>query len=268
MICWNSVNACDGVFEGGADEHVGAVPPRAELDLVAVDQDEAAVMRQRAVRDDQVLGGGLAAAGLAAEQHVPLGQVDVDGSPYSSRPRCTGSNMENGKVGTGGSGRVSVAVMAGASLGVVGQAAPGCVPGTAVPVLGGGLALVGGVQRGDQLELVEVVVRGQALQGGGDEFAGREGVAADDVDGDQVGPAAVAGDPRVAGVAGGAQLAECGRGSPRRRCPRGTAPRRVPRPWSAGSTRSAGAARSGCAAGPRSTAAGAGAGPARTRTAG
>lgn len=33
-------------------------------------------------------------------------------------------------------------------------------------------------------------------------------VAADDVDGHQVGPAAVAGDPRVTGVAGGAQLAD------------------------------------------------------------
>ena len=37
-----------------------------------------AVARQRAVGDDQVQGVGLAAAGLAAEQHVPLGQVDVD----------------------------------------------------------------------------------------------------------------------------------------------------------------------------------------------
>ena len=32
-----------GVVQGGADEHVGAVPPGAELDLVAVDQDQAAV---------------------------------------------------------------------------------------------------------------------------------------------------------------------------------------------------------------------------------
>ena len=55
-----------------------------------------------------------------------------------------------------------------------------------------------------------LVVRGQPLERGLDEFAGREGVAADDVDGHQVGPPAVAGDPRVAGVAGGAQLADVG----------------------------------------------------------
>ena len=54
------------------------------------------------------------------------------------------------------------------------------------------------------------VVRGEPRQGGCDELAGREGVAADDVDGDQVRPPAVAGDPRVAGVAGGAQLADVG----------------------------------------------------------
>ena len=39
---------------------------------------------------------------------------------------------------------------------------------------------------------------------------GRERVAADDVDGHEVRPSAVAGDPRVAGVAGGAQLADVG----------------------------------------------------------
>ena len=68
----------DGVFDGRADEHVGAGPPRAELDLLAVDQDQLAVMRQRAVRGDQVQPGGLACAGFAAEQHVAFGQVDVD----------------------------------------------------------------------------------------------------------------------------------------------------------------------------------------------
>ena len=76
-------------------------------------------------------------------------------------------------------------------------------PGTAVPGLCGGLLLLGGVRRGDQFELADVVVRGQPLQRGADELIGREGVAADDVDGDQVRPPAVAGDPRVAGVAGG-----------------------------------------------------------------
>ena len=78
MVCWNGSNAVDGVVDGRADEHVGAVPPGAELDLLAVDQDELAVIGQRAVRDDQVEPGGLAAAGFAAEQHVAFGQVDVD----------------------------------------------------------------------------------------------------------------------------------------------------------------------------------------------
>ena len=35
-------------------------------------------MGQGAVRDDQLLGRGFAAAGLPADQHVPFGQVDVD----------------------------------------------------------------------------------------------------------------------------------------------------------------------------------------------
>ena len=69
----------DGVFDGRADEPVRAGPPRAELDLLAVDQDELAVVRQRAVRGDQVQPGGFARAGFAAEQHVAFGQVDVDG---------------------------------------------------------------------------------------------------------------------------------------------------------------------------------------------
>ena len=48
-------------------------------------------------------------------------------------------------------------------------------------MLGGGLLLVGGAQWGDQLQVVELVVRGQALERGGDEFAGRGGVAAERV---------------------------------------------------------------------------------------
>ena len=124
------VEGLDGVFDGRADEHVGAGAPQAEFDLLAVDQDELAVVRQRAVRGDQVQAGGLARAGLAAEQHVPLGQVDVDLVAVLVPPRCTGSNMENGKVGTGGSGRVSVRVMVSPSGGAGG---PRMVPGTAVP---------------------------------------------------------------------------------------------------------------------------------------
>jgi hypothetical protein len=68
----------DGVVHGRADEDIGAVAPHTQLDPLAVDQDELAVEGQRAVRDEQVERGGLAAAGLAADQHVLLGQVDVD----------------------------------------------------------------------------------------------------------------------------------------------------------------------------------------------
>ena len=112
------------------------------------------------------------------------------------------------------------------------------------------------------------VVRGQPRQGGCDEFAGREGVAADDVDGHQLGPAAVAGDPRVAGVAGGAQLADVGfevLGADARAAQH---PGALPHLGGPGPQDEREPARSGCAAGLRSTAAGAGAGPGRTRTAG
>ena len=78
MMRLEGLERLDGVVDGRADEHVGAGPPQAELDLLAVDQDELAVVRQRAVRDDQVQPGGLARAGFAAEQHVAFGQVDVD----------------------------------------------------------------------------------------------------------------------------------------------------------------------------------------------
>src|SRR6185369_7868581 len=110
--------------------------------------------------------------------------------------------MENGKVGTGGSGRVSVAVMAGASLAGVRAGGPGGKSGAAVPGLGGWLVLV----VGDEGQLG--VVRGQPRQGGCDGVAGREGVAADDVDGHELGTPGIAGDPGVAGVAGGAKLAD------------------------------------------------------------
>ena len=78
MICWSQRTQSSASVDGGADELVGAVPPGAELDLLAVDQDELAVAGQRAVGGDEVEGVGLAAARFAAEQHVALGEVDVD----------------------------------------------------------------------------------------------------------------------------------------------------------------------------------------------
>ena len=158
----------------------------AELDLVAVDQDQAAVMRQGAVRDDELFGGGFAAAGLAADQHVAFGQVDVDGFAVLVGPRCTRSNMENGNVGTGGSGSVPVVVvMADASLRGGWGAAPGHAPGGPPIGLCRRAVLVGKISDEGQGGVV-LVVRGQPRQRGGDGVAGRERVAADDVDLDQV----------------------------------------------------------------------------------
>ena len=68
----------DRVVDRGADEPLGGVPPQAELDALAVDQDQAAIGRQRAVRDDELQGDGLAAAGFPADEHVPLGEGDMD----------------------------------------------------------------------------------------------------------------------------------------------------------------------------------------------
>ena len=76
-------------------------------------------------------------------------------SPYSSTPRCTGSNMENGKVGTRGSGRVSVVVMGCLLPGQMEGRPPGEVGGRRV-LLGSGLPLIGGVLGRDQLELVDL----------------------------------------------------------------------------------------------------------------
>ena len=68
----------DRVIDRRADEPFGAVPPQAELDALAVDQDQAAIGGQRAVGDDQLQGDGLAAAGFPADEHVALGEGDVD----------------------------------------------------------------------------------------------------------------------------------------------------------------------------------------------
>ena len=199
----------DGVGDGRADEHVGAGPPRAQLDLLAVDQDELAVMRQRAVGGDQVQPGGFARAGFAAEQDVAFGQVDVDVLAVLVLAQV--HRVEHGeREGRDRRQRLGVAmvVMTGASFrgGQGGAGGPRGMPGTAAPVRPLGRARPGSGTRARTGR----VVRGQPRQGGGDGVAGREGVAADDVDGHQLGPAAVAGDPGVAGVAGGAELADVG----------------------------------------------------------
>jgi hypothetical protein len=72
------VQGVDRVVDAGPDEPFGAVAPQPEFDAFAVDQDEAAVGRQGAMGDDQLQGDGLAAAGFAADEHVPLGQGDLD----------------------------------------------------------------------------------------------------------------------------------------------------------------------------------------------
>src|SRR5262249_18383200 len=46
----------EGIGHGRADEHVGAVPPGAEFDELAVDQHQLAVARHGAVGGDQVQG--------------------------------------------------------------------------------------------------------------------------------------------------------------------------------------------------------------------
>ena len=72
------LESLDRGADTGSDEDFGAAAPLAELDLLAVDQDELAVGGQGAVRDDEVERVGFPAAGFAAEQHVAFGQVHVD----------------------------------------------------------------------------------------------------------------------------------------------------------------------------------------------
>jgi hypothetical protein len=79
MVAWKASNASMASLMDGPMNPVGAVAPQAELDLLAVDQDELAVVRERAVRGDQVQPARFARAGFAAEQHVAFGQVDVNG---------------------------------------------------------------------------------------------------------------------------------------------------------------------------------------------
>src|ERR1035441_285052 len=107
-------------------------------------------------------------------------------SPFSSRPRWTGPNMDSGNTGT--AAVIVVVVMTGglpseARQGRGGPAPRG--PGAGAPAPRG-------------------------VEGGAHGGAGRERVAADDVDGHELGPPDVAGDAGVAGVAGGAQLPDVG----------------------------------------------------------
>ena len=115
----------DRVIDRRADEPLGAVAPQAEFDALAVDQDQAAVGGQGAVGDDQLQGDGLAAAGFAADEHVPLGEGDFDAaaefvgaqvdrvpdrqrrdrdavSRHRRSPPLAGSAMGRGRCGDGG----------------------------------------------------------------------------------------------------------------------------------------------------------------------
>src|SRR5262245_3700292 len=211
MMCWKCSNAAmasvmDGPMNSSAQaRHMPSSTCLPSTRISLQSQDSAPCATIRFSPDD------LPAPGSPPSSMFRSARLTCTGVPYSSRPRCTGSNMENGKVGTGGSGRVSVAVMV-ASFGAGrwgGQPPDGICPGAAVPVSCGWVVLVQQVCDEGQFGAV-LGAAGQALEGGCDELAGREGVAADDVDGDQVGPPSVAGDPGVAGVAGGAQLAGAG----------------------------------------------------------
>src|SRR6266571_5467690 len=126
-------------------------------------------------------------------------------------PRCTGPNMDSGNTGTA-AGAVMV-VMVTSLRGVQGTGRPRPPGPGGLPVVGcsGGVAAVEAGQGAGRLRRQGALrARAEGLQRGGNGLAGREGVAADDVDGHELGPAAVAGDPRIAGVAGGAQLADVG----------------------------------------------------------
>ena len=113
--------------------------------------------------------------------------------PYSSRPRCTGSNMENGNVGTGavpvsGDGvPVAVMVMMAISIGEwsggsVRAAGPRAwCPGPARLVRQRAPARRRTPAR-RPARAGRCVMRGQPFERGGDDLAGGERVAADDVD--------------------------------------------------------------------------------------
>ena len=68
----------DGVVDVGADELVGDVVPHAELDVLAVEQHQAAVRGQGGVGGDDVQQAGLAAAGFACGEQVLVDDPDVD----------------------------------------------------------------------------------------------------------------------------------------------------------------------------------------------
>jgi hypothetical protein len=63
MMAWKASNAAMASLM----ELIRAGPPHAELDSLAVDQHQLAVVGQRAVRDNQIQPGRLACTGFAAE---------------------------------------------------------------------------------------------------------------------------------------------------------------------------------------------------------
>ena len=154
------------------------MPPGAELDLLAVDQDEPAVAGQGAVGDDEVQGVGFAAAGFAAEQHVAFGQVDVDGLAVLVDAQVHGAEdgqrehrHRSGGDG-GGHGRDLLREMTGR------RQAPGG-PG-ALPFRTGGSWAGAARSLGWAPQVAPGAERGKRRC---HRLAGREGVAADDVDG-------------------------------------------------------------------------------------
>ena len=94
-------------------------------------------------------GVGLAAAGFAAEQHVPLGQVDVDVLAVLVDAQVDRAEHGQREHRHGGGVMVVMTVTSLRRRGRGGQA-PDVVRGTAVPAAGGD----GALGRGGQVELV------------------------------------------------------------------------------------------------------------------
>ncbi len=74
----------------------GAIPPRAELNLVRIDEEQMRVGRHRSVSGDHVEQGRLPDPGSAANEERTLNERDRTGSPVSAVPRRQGGEKEEG----------------------------------------------------------------------------------------------------------------------------------------------------------------------------